>query len=56
MKAARLVGPKQFEVLDIEIPNLEEGQCLIKLERLSICGSDIRRVYGRDLPEEHYPE
>lgn len=56
MKAARLVGPKQFEVLEIEIPSLEEGQCLIKLERLSICGSDIRRVYGRDLPEERYPQ
>lgn len=55
MKAARLVGPKRFELLETEIPALEEGRCLIKLERLSICGSDIRREYGRLFPEEHYP-
>ena len=55
MKAARLVGPKQFELLETEIPALDEGRCLIKLERLSICGSDIRREYGRLFPEEHYP-
>lgn len=30
MKAARLVGPKQFELLETEIPTLDEGRCLIK--------------------------
>ncbi len=55
MKAARLVSPKKFEVVETDVPALEEGRCLIKLERISICGSDIRRVYGRELPEEWYP-
>ena len=55
MKAARLVGPKQFEFLDVETPTADEGQCLIKIERVSVCGSDIRHHYGLVKPEEEYP-
>ena len=33
MKAARLVGPRQFEILDAEVPSPREGQCLIRLEK-----------------------
>lgn len=55
MKAARLVGPKQFEFLDVETPTPDDGQCLIKLERVSVCGSDIRSHYGPVRPEEEYP-
>ena len=55
MKAARLVGPKQFEFLDVETPTPNEGQCLVKLERVSVCGSDIRNHYGPIKPEEEYP-
>jgi len=55
MKAARLVGPKLFEFVDIETPAPSDGQCLIKLERVSVCGSDIRHGYGPIMPEEHYP-
>ena len=55
MKAARLVGPKQFEFMDVETPAPVDGQCLIKLERVSVCGSDIRGHYGPIKPEEEYP-
>ena len=55
MKAARLVGPKKFEFLDVEQPAPVDGQCLIRLERISVCGSDIRNIYGPDHPEEDYP-
>ena len=55
MKAARLVGPKQFEFLEVETPAPDEGQCLIKIERVSVCGSDIRNHYGPVKPEEEYP-
>ena len=55
MKAARLVGPKQFEFMDVETPAPIDGQCLIKLERVSVCGSDIRGHYGPVKPEEEYP-
>ncbi len=55
MKAAQLSGPKRFEFIDIDMPAPKEGECLIKLERVSICGSDIRHGYGPVYPEEEYP-
>lgn len=55
MKAARLVGPKKFEFLDVAQPVPIDGQCLIKLEKVSVCGSDIRNIYGPVHPEEDYP-
>ena len=55
MKAAHLAGPKRFELVDAEMPVAEDGECLIKLECLSICGSDIRHGYGDFHPEEEYP-
>ena len=55
MKAARISGPKQFEIMDVDMPEVKEGECLVKLERWSICGSDIRHAYGPVHPEEEYP-
>ncbi len=55
MKAARLSSPKNFEFIDIDTPAPVDGECLVKLERVSVCGSDIRHGYGPIEPEEHYP-
>ena len=55
MFAARITSPKKMEIEEIETPSIREGQCLIKLERWSVCGSDIRHAYGPVLPEEEYP-
>ena len=55
MFAARITSPKKIEIEDIETPSIGEGQCLIKLERWSVCGSDIRHAYGPVMPEEEYP-
>ena len=55
MKAARISAPKTWEVLDIETPAISDGQCLIKLETWSVCGSDIRHGYGPVHSEEEYP-
>jgi threonine dehydrogenase-like Zn-dependent dehydrogenase len=55
MRAARLVAPKRFEFVNEKMPTPKDGQCLIKLKRVSICGSDIRDYYGKILPEEIYP-
>ena len=54
MKAARLAGPKHFEFLETETPTAQDGQCLVKLERVSVCGSDIRHGFSIN-PEEDYP-
>ena len=55
MKAARISAPKTWEIMDVEAPAIQDGQCLIKLERWSVCGSDIRHGYGDVHPEEEYP-
>ena len=54
MKAARLVGPRQFEILDVPTPELKPNEVLVKMETLSICGSDML-TYDKVMPEEDYP-
>ena len=51
MKAARLVGPKLFEFLDVDMPVADDGQVLIKLERVSVCGSDCRHGFNIHIQE-----
>ena len=55
MKAARLTSPKHFEFVEADTPTAGDGECLIKIERVSVCGSDIRNSYGPVLPEDRYP-
>lgn len=54
MKAWRLTSPKRFELLNVDVPSPKQGECLIKLEKLSICGSDIFLEYNT-VQEEKYP-
>ena len=54
MKAVRLTSPRRFEFVEVESPKPAEGEVLIRMERLSICGSDLRH-YDKVLPEEEYP-
>jgi len=54
MKAARLVGPRQFEFEDAPMPSINAGEVLVKMEYFSVCGSDLR-MYDRVFPEEEYP-
>ena len=53
MKAAQLTAPQTFELKDVPVPEPQDGQVLIKLQRLSICGSDMRSY--RKVVEEEYP-
>jgi L-iditol 2-dehydrogenase len=55
MRAARLASPKKIEFVETEKPKPIDGEVLIKMEQVSICGSDIYLEYDRDLPEEEYP-
>ena len=56
MRAARVVARRKIEFLDIPEPGpLDEGEVQIKLEALSVCGSDIYLEYDAELPEEDYP-
>ncbi len=55
MKAARLVAPQTFEFIDVPEPETEKGFAKIKVETVSVCGSDIHGSYHASLPEEAYP-
>ena len=54
MRAARLAGPKHFEFIDTDMPVAGDGEGRIKLERVSVCGSDCRHGFNIH-PEEEYP-
>ena len=54
MRAIRITGPQHMEVVDAPTPTVAEGQVLVRAERLSICGSDMR-TYRHVAPEEEYP-
>ena len=54
MKAGQLTGPRRMELVDIPEPTLQEGEVLVRVEKVSICGSDIR-PFAAVLEEERYP-
>ena len=54
MKAARLVSPREFEILQVPTPEPKPGEVLVRMEHLSICGSDLR-TFNQALPEASYP-
>lgn len=55
MRAARLAGPRQFEIIDVPVPVVADGECLIRLDIVSVCGSDIRKGYRADVLEGGFP-
>lgn len=40
MQSARLIRPRQWELLDLDVPTAVDGQMLVRLERTAICGTD----------------
>jgi threonine dehydrogenase-like Zn-dependent dehydrogenase len=54
MKAAQLVSPREFDILDVPMPTVQPGEVLVHMEHVSVCGSDLR-TYDRVLGEADYP-
>ena len=54
MKAIQVTGPRQLRITDAPVPQPGDGEVLVKLEILSVCGSDMM-VYRHPQPEESYP-
>ena len=54
MRAAQLTSPKTLEIIETDVPAPNENEILVKLETISVCGSDLRK-YDAVLPEEEYP-
>ncbi len=55
MRSARLTAPRTIEFADVDKPTPGEGEALVKVQRISVCGSDTHLLYDPDLPEEMYP-
>lgn len=49
-----VVAPGKIEFREIEKPEIKEDQVLIKIQKIGICGSDIR-VFEGDYPSIQYP-
>ena len=41
MRAVRMVAPRKMEIVEIEVPEISQGQVLVRLLRNAICGSDL---------------
>lgn len=48
MRAAQLVAPGRFEVVEVDRPEPADGEVLVAMARASICGSDLHAVLGGD--------
>ncbi|HSV26554.1 MAG TPA: zinc-binding alcohol dehydrogenase family protein [Sedimentisphaerales bacterium] len=54
MKAVRIVEPGRVEICDMPQPKCAEGQVLIKVRMVGLCGSDLTTFSGRN-PMVAYP-
>ena len=46
MKAIVLLGPKKYELQEIDIPKPAEDEVLCKIHAVAICGSDPKFIEG----------
>ena len=54
MKAIQVTGPRRLALVDVPQPKPDDGQVLVRLEALSVCGTDMM-LYRHPQPEELYP-
>ena len=54
MKAVQVTGPRQLEIIEAPMPEPSDGEVLIKLAALSVCGTDMM-AYRHPHPKEDYP-
>ena len=48
MKAVRIVAERQMDVVEMEEPQLQDGEVLLQLEYVGFCGSDLSTYLGRN--------
>jgi len=54
MKQAVMTAPGQIQFRDVPVPALGEGQVLVRMKRIGVCGSDIHVFHGKH-PYTSYP-
>ena len=55
MKTYSLTGPRKLEATEAPDPTVADGQVLLEIEHVSICGSDTHLNYEPVFAEERYP-
>jgi len=50
-----LVEINKLELLDIELPPLQDGQALVEIHYTSVCGSQLNEIYGRKGEDRFLP-
>jgi L-iditol 2-dehydrogenase len=55
MKAVQLIANKKFKFIEKDIIEPTLNQCLLKVNYVSVCGTDTRREFDKNLPVENYP-
>ncbi|MEM7343922.1 MAG: zinc-binding dehydrogenase [Chloroflexota bacterium] len=51
MRAAQYIAPGQVELVDIPQPKPTSGQVLLRLDKLTICGSDLNALYNSPMSD-----
>ena len=54
MKAGQLTGYRKIDVLDVPDPNFGSDEALVRINFVSVCGSDMR-YFSLALAEDRYP-
>jgi 2-desacetyl-2-hydroxyethyl bacteriochlorophyllide A dehydrogenase len=49
MRQASVTGPRAFELKDVDVPQPEPGQVLVRVRSVGVCGSDLH-FYRGDFP------
>ncbi|TLX95357.1 MAG: zinc-binding dehydrogenase [Thaumarchaeota archaeon] len=47
MKAAYVRGPSNVEIKNVERPQIDNGDILVKMRACGVCGSDLEKIYGQ---------
>jgi len=54
MKALQIVNPGEITIVDIPVPEISEGEILLKINFIGLCGSDLSTYLGKN-PMIQYP-
>jgi L-iditol 2-dehydrogenase len=55
MKAVVLKGPNEFISAEIPVPEIGEGELLVRVKSCAICGTDLRILEGKKTKGVRYP-
>ncbi|MCK9285385.1 MAG: alcohol dehydrogenase catalytic domain-containing protein [Rhodocyclaceae bacterium] len=55
MKSAVMLGPRQIELVDVDVPQVDADSVIIKTEGIGVCGSNLHWWRGAERPTSLWP-